>query len=304
MIRKDALRRLVVHVPIYGEFGWKRFGRLGFVTKSDSLLIIYIAGYGRSGSTLLDVLLSNLGSLVSLGEAGRLPHAIDVVRLGCSCGRSYQECPIWGPVYKKVGQERVRRGKSLSRLFESLIAPFCSKRREKEYCNLWRDILRVRCPRNTSPIFVDSSKTAYDYAFRPKALSGCAHIEVYVIHLVRPLIDVLKSRKRGKNIELATGRRQILSRVFWRSRAVTGWLFANGVATYLGRLKSIGGYRVVRFEDMVANPDGVGKHILRWVECQSGRRISVKDTTPAALNVSHLVEGNRFAKSGAVEIKK
>ena len=35
--------------------------------KSD-ITIVYIAGYGRSGSTLLDILLSNANGVRSLGE--------------------------------------------------------------------------------------------------------------------------------------------------------------------------------------------------------------------------------------------
>src|SRR6056297_870811 len=62
--------------------------------------VIYIAGLGHSGSTLLNFLCSTGGPGVSLGEISLVLR--DRHRIGaespCSCGAPAPECPFWGPL--------------------------------------------------------------------------------------------------------------------------------------------------------------------------------------------------------------
>ena len=64
------------------------------------LNIIYIMGYGRSGSTLLDIILGNHSEIESLGEVAFLHQ--DLYQGGlCSCLNSYADCPFWSQVLQK-----------------------------------------------------------------------------------------------------------------------------------------------------------------------------------------------------------
>ncbi|HJP60639.1 MAG TPA: hypothetical protein VJ865_11585, partial [Gemmatimonadaceae bacterium] len=59
--------------------------------------VIYIAGAGRSGSTILDTALGVLPRTESLGEVSNL---FDASKTGgmCSCGERLTDCCLWGGV--------------------------------------------------------------------------------------------------------------------------------------------------------------------------------------------------------------
>lgn len=56
--------------------------------------IIYIAGSGHSGSTLLDLLLGSHSKIVSLGELGQLSRFFRDNE-PCTCGASIRQCDFW-----------------------------------------------------------------------------------------------------------------------------------------------------------------------------------------------------------------
>lgn len=59
------------------------------------LPILYIAGAGRSGSTLLGDVLGSLPGAVHIGELRGIFTYTLVSK--CSCGKAYQACTLWGP---------------------------------------------------------------------------------------------------------------------------------------------------------------------------------------------------------------
>jgi len=62
--------------------------------------LLYILGYGRSGTTLLDWLLGSHQSIVSVGEIGRLPNEIinNCMPKFCGCGKKLNECNLWATI--------------------------------------------------------------------------------------------------------------------------------------------------------------------------------------------------------------
>jgi len=68
----------------------------------DSKTIIYIAGKGHSGSTLMDLLLSTHPRICGLGEARMLvndqrrpTYTSNAEERICSCGKSIDQCELW-----------------------------------------------------------------------------------------------------------------------------------------------------------------------------------------------------------------
>lgn len=138
--------------------------------------LIYIGGYGRSGSTLLESLLTIRPDVLACGEViSCLRTRID---RGCTCGQSRTECRIWGPVYRRPGGPR---GMAHEELTLALLEGASS-----EY-----DFL------------VDSSKTAWGALSAPFKLRRALGTRFHLVHIVRDPRGVCWSnaggtRKRGK----------------------------------------------------------------------------------------------------------
>lgn len=65
--------------------------------------VLYIGGAGRSGSTLIDLILGNITGAVSVGEVKHFFEYYCENKVRCGCGVKMQECPFWGNVVKQAG---------------------------------------------------------------------------------------------------------------------------------------------------------------------------------------------------------
>ena len=65
-------------------------------------LTVYLAGSGRSGSTLLDLLLNNSEYVQSLGEVHRLNMIAKSGQDVCMCGQPIMACPFWSKVQSEA----------------------------------------------------------------------------------------------------------------------------------------------------------------------------------------------------------
>ena len=62
--------------------------------KMNKKKIIYIAGYGRSGSSILALTLGQHKKIISLGEIGVIFSALKNKRI-CTCGQKLETCSYW-----------------------------------------------------------------------------------------------------------------------------------------------------------------------------------------------------------------
>lgn len=60
----------------------------------DKIKVIYISGIGRSGSTLLDLLISTNDSVFSVGEIYKY-NELKKRNIECSCGNKFNKCIFW-----------------------------------------------------------------------------------------------------------------------------------------------------------------------------------------------------------------
>lgn len=105
--------------------------------------IVYIAGLGHSGSTVLDMSLGANPKIVGLGEVGAMLLKKDKNRLfeksTCSCGEKGSDCDFW-----KNARNIIEKNTSINERYELLIQHF-----NHQYKN--------------EKIFLDSSKNSYEY---------------------------------------------------------------------------------------------------------------------------------------------
>src|SRR5580704_13221060 len=64
--------------------------------------VLFLAGKGRSGGTLLASLLGQLPGFFNIGELNRLWDWGLVSNFRCGCGRPVQECPTWHAILEEA----------------------------------------------------------------------------------------------------------------------------------------------------------------------------------------------------------
>src|SRR5580704_12095604 len=68
-----------------------------------STVVLYIAGTGRSGSTLLANILGEVDGVFAAGEVRYLWQRGLTERRLCGCGVPVRECPVWSRVLAEAG---------------------------------------------------------------------------------------------------------------------------------------------------------------------------------------------------------
>jgi hypothetical protein len=274
--------------------------------------VVYILGYGRSGSTLLDVLLGNARDIVSVGELDLLARDWDA-RV-CSCGAPYPECSFWrrvrsftdaicGPRTNTDRERTLRRIERISSL-PGLLLGALPRGWRSEYRTLVRAELEGIASASGKRTILDSSKSAREAAGRAIALQRVAGVSVKLIHLVRDGRAVLWSVQRGDNVRLGDGSvGQDAAFALPTIRALFGWVLANAIALLTQSVSPNGRVLRVHYEDLVRDPGSELARIGAFLGCDLSdvaRRASAGD----AFDPGHSTGGNRLRRAGAVRLRE
>ncbi len=278
--------------------------------RNREITVIYIAGYGRSGSTLLDVVLSNVDGIRSLGE---------VVNYYAMC--SDQECPpvlnkgFWGEVREKVLSclpfsvneveafsnanhvlRKFERFRSGWRLFLPLGRDAFMSYRQVVDC-LFYSIFDAS---KGDMVFIDSSKTAWLSSWRPYCLHRVGY-KVKMIHLVRDGRGVIGSFLKGDNVKMQEG----LDDVSFRApvtRSIFGWLFANLSAFLNSQRIPDGDSYLLRYEDLISNTQHVLAELGTFLDIDLSQ-VASRIANNCALEVKGGgFSGNRLIKEDSIVI--
>ena len=224
------------------------------------LTVVYVAGIGRTGSTVLGELLDRLPDVAFVGELS-LFWCRYARRDLCSCGRPLPECDFWSAVVRRgFGELPPGRAEDLERLErrvrrrhapQMLVSRRWASRSKSpairellgERSRLYRAVSEVA----RSSWVVDTGKDpVYGASLMP--LDGAA---VVIVHLVRDPRGVAYSSSKRVRSDSEPGEMLRLSAV----AAAWQWLTKNLVVQIaLRRLAPR--YVRVRYEDLVADPDG------------------------------------------------
>jgi len=265
-------------------------------------VVVYIAGYGRSGSTVLDMVLG--GGTRGLGEVVQVFEAWNEDQR-CSCQQPYHDCELWAPVMARVqsyaSADQLRHAAVVTRRVERWrpngrgIASTADK---ASYRLVWRTLFGVMREVAASPLFVDSSKSDRFTANRALSLARIAGLDVRVIHLVRDPRAVAWSVMRGSNRRLEAGQPATVRG--GAGRALLGWSAANWNASAAARrLPSVR----VRYEDFVDDP------VAEVQRVEAGLGVSLTDVVERLragepLSAGHGVAGNRLRRNGADGVRR
>lgn len=271
--------------------------------------ILYVMGYGRSGSTLLDVLLDNSESVTGLGE---LSHYWRWLETGheCACGDPLPRCEFWGEVvddhlsglpggdlagWNEV-QESVEGRNALARLLAGRVSPD----RLERYRGAVGGLMGAIAARVSTPAVVDSSGSKGRNAGRAFALARHTEADVRAVHLVRDARAVAWSSLRGPG---SPERPEVrLPRPLKALRTGASWSLANLICEWVGRRLEPGRVLRVRYEDLVTETAGQLRRISEFADVDLDGLIRLVERGEA-LSPGHQVAGNRLRFRDEVRIR-
>ncbi|QVK20619.1 sulfotransferase [Mycoplasmatota bacterium] len=247
---------------------------------------IYIGGYGRSGSTLID-LIFNDNNIFSMGEFLALSTRI---RAGdtCTCGLKFDSCKVWKDILFD-GSFDLDRYVIKQKWADSLL---CFLTGSKENALLEKQILKRIS--KFSDVVSDSSKTTFYGVNRPFHLLKNNNVDLRFIHLIRNPKDVMLSNYLGDNKKLEKGISK--SKCLTIFRTAVNWNLANLFAYMFGVIYPKR-YMKLHYENLVKNPQKYLSVISDFI----GEPLSLRDNI-IINNINHMVDGNRLRHVSNIKI--
>jgi len=257
--------------------------------------VLYIAGSGRSGSTLLSNILGQIDGFFAGGELANVwQRSLQEDRL-CGCGVRFSQCKVWNEITERAwgaggvdAAEMIAAQRSGVRV-RHVPSMFLGSRRARNLgegrygqrlAQLYGAITEVTGCR----VIVDSSK----HPTFGHLLEMIPSIDLFVVHLVRdPRASAYSWLRKKVNPDRGYfGYMQQLSAL----RSSTLWGIWNATAAALWSSHS-DRYLRLSYEELVAQPRGSVQRILQWAGYPSARLPFVDERTVSLLP-THSISGN------------
>lgn len=275
------------------------------MTDTPPTRVIFLAGIGRSGSTLIERALGEIPGVTALGEVMHLWERGLVRGELCSCGTPFRQCPFWSVVgadafgsWDNVDPERMAylkgRVDRTVRIPQTILGRSASFVREAdEYVDYFARLYAAAAAL-TGGVVVDSSK-------QPSLawlLQRSAAIDLRVVHCIRDSRGVAHSWSKIVARPEAVGDDHATMGLYSPVKMSAHWLYHNAAAEALRlRVPTVR----VRYEDFVDAPVNALGTILSAadVPIDLGRLVG----TTLTVGTGHSCAGNpmRFRR-GSVEI--
>lgn len=286
-------------------------GTAGTAARSGAVPVLYVAGNGRSGSTLLGRVLARLPGVVCVGELVFIwSNGLRDNQL-CGCGEPFLDCPFWA----RVGEEafggwstidagevlRLRRAVDRNRYLPLLAQPALSRTfrgRLDRYTDLLGRLYDGIQQASGAAVVLDTSKHP-SYAF---LLRQVDRVDLRVIHLVRSSHGVCHSWTRQVRKPEIT-HLDAYMQTYRPARTALEWSLYNAVLELLPTLGVP--TSTVCYEDFIRAPRPHVERILGLLERQpEPQELQFLENDLIDLPMSHSLSGNpmRF-RTGPVSLR-
>lgn len=270
--------------------------------------VLYIAGSGRSGSTILDRILGQLDGFFSVGELCNLWDRGLLARRKCGCGVPVVHCPTWTGILaygfgrvddadaRKVVAMRGRRVRARYIPAVLLTRWRGRDRADDELLPVLERLYRAVQQHTGCRVIVDSSKAP----LYGELLAAIPAIDLRVVHLVRDPRATAFSWMRDKQLpdfgdqRLMQRQRPLKSAGLWSLwQTMSELLIGRPPARYLR----------LRYEDFVRDPEAAVRGILGFVG-EDPPALPFVSPQAVRLAANHSVSGNpnRFS-TGDIAIR-
>ena len=268
----------------------------------DSVKVIYILGWVRSGTTLLDTMLGELDGFFSSGELRYIWDRGLQQGYLCGCRRELQWCPVWSSVLERAFGPRALSELDAEKLTRDRFhvmrthrLPGNLRRRRPgpfgwppldDYTTAMKRLYGAIRDVTGARVVVDSSKFAQDAAVL-RLLDG---VEPYFVHMVRDARAVAYSNLRVKTSQ-PDPRQPVDMERMSPFRSALRWSRFN-IAAEAVRLRSGSGRSILlRYEDVISDPRRSIERILAMTGVRAEMSMFVDDHT-VRLGENHTIWGN------------
>ncbi len=275
--------------------------------QSGRVKVLYIAGEGRSGSTLLGRLAGEITGAVHVGELYFSLEAGFRGRTLCGCGRRLRECDFWRAVFERGfggfdgpdtdGFLKTKQSLERVRTLPRLLSPWKSAgdaRRLRDYSQALDALYSAVREVSGAGVIVDGSKNVpFSYI-----LAGAPAVDLRLVHLVRDSRAVAFSNRRSKpdpSRYLATG----LLRRDKPPRVAASWSLLNLLLMLRPPSRH---YLRVRYEDAVQDPAAALASLWSFLD-EPPPKTSFLEASPLTLRTGHTVNGNPNRFEAEVDIR-
>jgi hypothetical protein len=186
--------------------------------------LIYIGGYGHSGSTLLEYLMAGSPAVLACGEV--VSTIRERKKRKCTCGQMPKACPVWSFLHSEERARITTHAQLLGRLIRNVGDRYSA--------------------------IVDSSKTAWGALSSPFRLRRAFDKDFILVHLTRQPAGACWSVLKKKSLK-AKAERRLYSDTLRCGWTVLGWSIANLSCELFG-LMYPNQYVHLRYEDLVHAP--------------------------------------------------
>lgn len=264
---------------------------------ADAPTVLYLGGFGRSGSTLLERMLGTVEGVVPLGEVVHLWERGVAEDELCGCGEPFSRCPFWTQVgdrafggWENVDLAEVHRlrgavDRQRRAPLTLLPSPPLDVRKElARYTDLFRRVYQAAAAVSGARVVVDSSK----HASLAIALQHDRHIDLRVLHVVRDPRAVAHSWAR----EVARPESRPGTSMPRLSPAdASGQWLSNNLLVDALRLTGLP-VHLLRYEDLVARPQAAVDAAWQALDLPGSSAMRMIDSTTLDLEPIHSVAGN------------
>ena len=253
---------------------------------NNRISLIYLLGAGRSGTTLLAIVLNNHQDIKAIGEMHQfVEHLKDHKQ--CSCGELLQSCPFWNDIINDLGWDPNELANILEDIerkeeHKNILKLLLSKKADEEYLKTQTKIFGAIHKRAPSMTLLDSSKYIARYLLLKRSdkldLKG-----VYVIRDVRGVINSFSKEVQTKRGPLSTIFYYMLVNFFGQ---IVSWLDKDIIK--------------VKYEDLIEDP----MNILNQIYTHTIGAEKKVNTLPGNYEMPHIIGGNRMKVQKNIKINK
>lgn len=278
------------------------------MTVSEPVRVVYIAGYGRSGTTILDIALGQHTAVMGAGEITALTRHVWQENEYCACGTPIRDCKFWSPVLQQWSEgsdaSLVSKYGKLQHKFEGLFGfakIIFSIRNGKQldtYALHTKRLFDAIISHSHAQMIVDSSKLPG----RAMALSRVPGIDLRVIHVVRDGRGVAWSLLKRYQRDVKSGlQREIKSKSVFRT--ALRWSIVNIATEFLSRRLGAQKFMRVRYEDFTTNPAEILRQIGTFLDLDlSQAGATLQSGQP--ISPGHQLAGNRLRMNASISLSK